>query len=989
MFDQQFNQLLNNIHNNQIQQLNLITPAPQRETSNVAHLQTWEGHTNPVRALAVLHDGSLVSASGDTTLRHWDPQSGQCLSTWTGHTAAVRALAVLHDGSVVSASDDTTLRHWDPQSGQCLSTWTGHTSAVYALAVLPDGSAISASADKTLRHWDPQSGQCLSTWTGHTRNVYALAVLHDGSVVSASEDKTLRHWDPQSGQCLSTWAGHTDYVRALAVLPDGSVISASEDKTLRHWDPQSGQCLSTWMGHTDYVYALAVLPDGSVVSGSKDNTLRRWGAQSGQCLSTWIGHTSAVYALSVLPDGSVVSASDDNALRHWPAPPMLVSLEQVEGVLGALKDNRSLQSLALSGPALTHDPIQALAQLIVKHPHLSSIALESCDLTDENIQPLLNGFKNPDSRVNQFTAPNNPELSQEAHTALQRVVEYRSAGCPAPEWTEAQAKDISALLNNTLEQLDWNGAPLTQAHVLELTAALTMNHSLRTLSLDDTQVDTLGVQFLAQMLKTHPQIRKLLLDENLLKEEGVSALLDLFEQHTSLYRVAAAGAGATKAQRQQLNAYNKQHRIRKKQPTLLPAAADESVLPPHIYDRAWEGQQIMAEPVFSCALGKVVEKERLGQFGDAALFQEPVVGLLQVESHIRETVTATQPHAWHEGTVYLPTRWRREVLEAIQAGEDNVLAAYWERHPGLVTHHYETEEGPMPVYRLLMNARRQGAFAQWLEYYSRYHNDDQTLPSIATWFTQVDQGQHALHHLIHAVDAKEQERWFREVRFDLGVTGGVYHGLVHLHGPETLEADNQAIEHLVAQGLLPTEADKEGYTPLMRAVMEEHYALAELLLPYSEAQALDKGGNTALHHLAKAKPSEGREHCIVKLLTLGGDNNLPNQAGETPRGLLEASIEGETLGQYEVLVHTAKLQHDRYVKRLENTIALLLEQAEKGPIEKSSAEPLLKSGLLDEKGWGKTYLVTMQRLHQLFFNAEPAVESQEEGEASPLRPPAT
>ena len=973
MFDNLFNQLLNDIRNNQIIHINLAIPSPHSEPPvAVAPLQTWEGHTELVWRLAVLPDGSLVSSSDDGTLRHWDVQSGECLSVWKGHAERSSNLAVLPDGSIVSASHDTTLRHWDTQSGQCLSVWKGHTGPVYALAVLPDGSLVSASHDTTLRHWDTQSGQCLSVWKWHTGLVTALAVLPDGSLVSASHDATLRHWDTQSGQCLSVWKGHTGPVYALAVLHDGSLVSASYDTTLRHWDAQSGQCLSVWQGHTVGINDLAVLPDGSVVSAGRDGTLRHWDAQSGQCFSIWRGDTDELNGVALLPDGSIVSGSDDKTIRLWPVPPKLVSLAQVADVLEALKDNRSVQSFALSGATFTPTMIKALTQVVAKHPQLSSLSLERSDLTDEGVEPLLQALKKPVSKITQLNLLHNPQLSQETQTAVQQAIELRQVQYPAPEWRTSETKDIQALLNNSLKHLDWSGASLSQAQVLGLAGVLILNHSLRSLSLEDAQVETLGVQSLTQALKTHPRIQKLILDENPLEEAGVSALLDLFENHPRLYRVAAADTGGSKAQRQQLKAYNKQYKTRKEQPDGPLPVVNGPGLPVYFYDRTWGGNQVIAEPVFSSALGRLVEKERLVKHGDPAALKQPVVALPLVEDHIRETVTATEPHAWHQGTVYLPQHWVLGVIEAIQAGESATLNDYWGRHPGLVSHHYETERGSLPVYRLLMNAGRQEAFHHWLEYYNRYRGDDPLLPSIAGWFIQVTQGCHALHHLIHAINAKDQARWFREVQFNLGVTGGVYHGLVHLHRPETLEADNKAIERLVAQGALPIEIDKEGYTPLMRAVMNEQYVLAELLLPYSEIHALDKAGNTALHHLAKANPSEARKHCLVKLLTLGGDNNLPNQAGETPRALVEASTEEGALGQYEALVHTAKMHHDRYVKRLENTLGLFLEYAEKTPEGKNKAKHFLKAGLLDGARSGQA---TTQRLHQLFFSTAPVLEN--------------
>ena len=134
----------------------------------------------------------------------------QCIATLEGHTEAVRALAVLPDGRVVSGSshvvlanaretvsnrnEHNTLKLWDMSTQQCIATLEGHTDFVQALAVLPDGRVVSGSADNTLKLWDMSTQQCIATLQGHTSSVQALAVLPDGRVVSGSEDKTLKLW---------------------------------------------------------------------------------------------------------------------------------------------------------------------------------------------------------------------------------------------------------------------------------------------------------------------------------------------------------------------------------------------------------------------------------------------------------------------------------------------------------------------------------------------------------------------------------------------------------------------------------------------------------------------------------------------------------------------------------------------------------------------------------------------------------------------------
>ena len=59
-----------------------------------ALLQTLEGHTDSVWAIAFSKDGkTLASASRDHTVRLWDPTTGQCLQTLKGHTGSVTSLS--------------------------------------------------------------------------------------------------------------------------------------------------------------------------------------------------------------------------------------------------------------------------------------------------------------------------------------------------------------------------------------------------------------------------------------------------------------------------------------------------------------------------------------------------------------------------------------------------------------------------------------------------------------------------------------------------------------------------------------------------------------------------------------------------------------------------------------------------------------------------------------------------------------------------------
>jgi WD40 repeat protein len=317
-------------------------------------VRLFEGHTGPIRRMAVSPDGRLLLSAGgwpygDGTARLWDIHTGKellCLKEELQPDAVmgpqerpgeVQTVAFAPDGRrALTGGSNNVLHLWDLQTGELLRRLHGHGGTIYNVVFAADGlHAASSSLDGTIRLWDQQTGKEVQRLEGHNNWVLAIGYSLDGKrLLSRGMDNTMRLWEVESGKELKRLENMGGGIPGLVWFPDGRRVLSAQGAILQILDIETGEELRRIQAHPFGTTSVALSPDGRrALSSGYGGSVRLWDVETGRELRHLSGHRNGVMSVVFTPDGhhaltaggGVVGpdgprAGEDFAIRLWELP---------------------------------------------------------------------------------------------------------------------------------------------------------------------------------------------------------------------------------------------------------------------------------------------------------------------------------------------------------------------------------------------------------------------------------------------------------------------------------------------------------------------------------------------------------------------------------------------------------------------------------------------------------------------------------------------
>ena len=312
--------------------LNPDSALAQAQLSEAAYapgtVRRFLGHEDYVLAVGLSPDGrTALSGSKDTTIRHWDIETGETLWMGEAHENGIADIAISPDGRTAATVSDEVTILWDLASGQIIREQDGHEAFINRVAFSPDGQRLVTGGwgeNPSIVLWDAASGEQIDRFPAES-SVEEIAFTPDGSAIlyNGFDDGILRMLDSETGEIIQEMdAGLGISAGGLVALDVGSdgrtAITGFENSDVVLWDLETGELMQQYEVPGG-ARTVALLPDdNTALVGGTTSVITKLDLRTGRIINTLNGHTADVIEIVISEDGkTAVSGSLDHTLRLW------------------------------------------------------------------------------------------------------------------------------------------------------------------------------------------------------------------------------------------------------------------------------------------------------------------------------------------------------------------------------------------------------------------------------------------------------------------------------------------------------------------------------------------------------------------------------------------------------------------------------------------------------------------------------------------------
>ena len=284
------------------------------------------GHTEKIHSIAYSPDGEIIATySDDSTIRLWNPNSGQLLRVIdTIHGAG---LEFSPDGSILASGggNEKVINLWNPETGALFRVLNVHHAFIGDIAFSPQGDILATgSRDGHIDIWNPKTGELIRSWDAG--DLDGLSFSPDGSLIASGgyKDLSVNVWNSNTGTLIHKLKPSGHDVFDVAFSPEDFTLAAVGWGAIDIWDANTGINRRSIEKDTGrFLLCVDISQDGRIIAtGKDDGEISLWDMKTGRLIENLKDDKIGINGIAFSPEGNTLaSVGNDDLVRLWNITP--------------------------------------------------------------------------------------------------------------------------------------------------------------------------------------------------------------------------------------------------------------------------------------------------------------------------------------------------------------------------------------------------------------------------------------------------------------------------------------------------------------------------------------------------------------------------------------------------------------------------------------------------------------------------------------------